>query len=238
MAQVAKVSAIPFREGIEFAVKKRELAVGGQLISLQALYGDVDDIYLPLYGDHQAGNAALALASVEAFAGVKLDDELVKDAFSKVTSPGRCEIVYRDPTVIIDAAHNPHGAKAIAKTINAEFDFEMVVGVVAVLAEKDAAGVLAELATCVDYLIVSQSQSVRAMKSAELAKIADVVRCNDQPGNQGLLIIDRSFERLWFCHWFRRYEWLDMKDVVSRVHQLKQRFDLRLAQLYFLATSY
>ena len=172
MAQVAKVSAIPFREGIEFAVKKRELAVGGQLISLQALYGDVDDIYLPLYGDHQAGNAALALASVEAFAGVKLDDELVKDAFSKVTSPGRCEIVYRDPTVIIDAAHNPHGAKAIARTINSEFDFEMVVGVVAVLAEKDAAGVLAELATCVDYLIVSQSQSARAMKSTHLAKIA------------------------------------------------------------------
>ena len=172
MAQVAKVSAIPFREGIEFSVKKRSLAVGGQLISLQALYGDVDDIYLPLYGDHQAGNAALALASVEAFAGVKLDDELVKDAFSKVASPGRCEIVYRDPTVIIDAAHNPHGASAIAKTINAEFDFEMVVGVVAVLADKDVAGILAELATCLDYIVISQNKSARAMKSTELAKIA------------------------------------------------------------------
>jgi len=114
----------------------------------------------------------VALASVEAFAGVKLDDELVKDAFSKVASPGRCEIVYRDPTVIIDAAHNPHGAGAIAKTINAEFDFEMVVGVVAVLADKDVAGILAELATCLDYIVVSQNKSARAMKSTELAKIA------------------------------------------------------------------
>jgi dihydrofolate synthase/folylpolyglutamate synthase len=137
MAKVAKVSAIPFREGIEFSVKKRSLAVGGQLISLNGIYGEVDDIYLPLYGDHQANNAAVALAAVEAFAGVKIDEELVKDAFSKVKSPGRCEIVYKDPTVIIDAAHNPHGAAAIAKTISSEFDFEMVIAVVAVLADKD-----------------------------------------------------------------------------------------------------
>jgi len=98
MEKVAKVSAIPFREGIEFAVKKRALAVGGQLISLQGLNGDIDDIYLPLYGDHQANNAAVALAAVEAFTSVALDQDLVRDAFSKVASPGRCEIVYKDPT--------------------------------------------------------------------------------------------------------------------------------------------
>ena len=172
MAQVAKVSAIPFREGVEFSVKKRSLAVGGQLISLQGIYGEVDDIYLPLYGDHQANNASVALAAVEAFAGVKIDEELVKDAFSKIKSPGRCEIVYKDPTVIIDAAHNPHGAAAIAKTINSEFDFEMVIGVVAVLADKDVAGILAELSTCVDYLIATQNSSSRAMAADELAKIA------------------------------------------------------------------
>ena len=172
MAQVAKVSAIPFREGIEFAVKKRSLAVGGQSISLQGLHGDIEDIFLPLYGDHQANNAAVALAAVEAFTGVKIDEELVKDAFGKIKSPGRCEIVYKDPTVIIDAAHNPHGAAAIAKTINSEFDFEMVIGVVAVLADKDVAGILAELSTCVDYLITTQNTSSRAMAADELAKIA------------------------------------------------------------------
>jgi len=172
MAKVAKVSAIPFREGVEFSVKKRSLAVGGQLISLQGIYGDVDDIYLPLYGDHQANNASVALAAVEAFAGVKIDQELVKDAFSKVKSPGRCEIVYKDPPVIIDAAHNPHGAAAIAKTISGEFDFEMVIAVVAVLADKDVAGILQELSKSVDYFIATQTGSNRAMASDELAKIA------------------------------------------------------------------
>ena len=172
MANVARVSAIPFREGVEFSVKKRSLAVGGQLISLAGIYGDIDDIYLPLYGDHQSNNASLALASVEAFAGVKLDEELVRQAFSKVKSPGRCEIIYLDPIVIIDAAHNPHGAGAIAKTISTEFDFHLVVAVVAVLADKDVDGILQQLSTAVDYIITTQSNSPRALDSDELAKIA------------------------------------------------------------------
>ena len=172
MANVAKVSAIPFREGVEFSVKKRSLAVGGQLISLAGIYGDIDEIYLPLYGDHQSNNAGLALASVEAFAGVKLDEDLVRQAFSKVKSPGRCEIIYQDPTVIIDAAHNPHGAGAIAKTISTEFDFHLVVAVVAVLADKDVDGILQQLSSAVDYIITTQSNSPRALDSGELAKIA------------------------------------------------------------------
>ena len=153
LAQVAKVSAQPFRQGVEFSLKNRALAVGGQLLSIQGVHGDYDEIFLPLYGDHQGNNAAIALAAVEVFAGVKLDTELVQDAFSKVSSPGRCEIVYKDPTVIIDAAHNPHGVSAIANTLNTEFDFELVVGVVAVLADKDVAGILKNLATTLDYLV-------------------------------------------------------------------------------------
>ena len=173
MAKVAKVSAIAFREGIEFSVANRAIAVGGQLISINGLSGLIVDIFLPLYGAHQANNAAVALAAVEAFAGVALDPELIRTAFSKVTSPGRCEVIHRDPTVIIDAAHNPHGATAIATTINNEFDFEAVIGVVAVLADKDASGILAELSRVVDYLIISQSSSVRALPANELAKLAE-----------------------------------------------------------------
>ena len=172
MAQVAKVAAIPFREGVEFSVANRAIAVGGQLISINGLYGLIEDIFLPLYGAHQANNAAVALAAVEAFAGVQLDSELVRSAFSKVRSPGRCEVIHRDPTVIIDAAHNPHGAKAISNTINSEFDFETVIGVVAVLGDKDAAGILAELSQVVDYLVVSQSSSARALPANDLAQIA------------------------------------------------------------------
>ena len=172
LAQVAKVSAQPFRQGVEFSLKNRALAVGGQLLSIQGVHGDYDEIFLPLYGDHQGNNAAVALAAVEVFAGVKLDTELVQDAFSKVSSPGRCEIVYKDPTVIIDAAHNPHGVSAIANTLNTEFDFELVVGVVAVLADKDVAGILKNLSTTLDYLVITENGSARAMNKDELAKIA------------------------------------------------------------------
>ncbi len=172
LAQVAKVSAQPFRQGVEFSLKNRALAVGGQLLSIQGVHGDYDEIFLPLYGDHQGNNAAVALAAVEVFAGVKLDTELVQDAFSKVSSPGRCEIVYKDPTVIIDAAHNPHGVSAIANTLNTEFDFELVVGVVAVLADKDVAGILKNLSTTLDYLVITENGSTRAMNKDELAKIA------------------------------------------------------------------
>lgn len=172
LAQVAKVSAQPFRQGVEFSLKNRALAVGGQLLSIQGVHGDYDEIFLPLYGNHQGNNAAVALAAVEVFAGVKLDTELVQDAFSKVSSPGRCEIVYKDPTVIIDAAHNPHGASAIANTLNTEFDFELVVGVVAVLADKDVAGILKNLSATLDYLVITENGSTRAMNKDQLAKIA------------------------------------------------------------------
>ena len=172
MAKVAQVSAIPFRQGVEFSLANRAIAVGGQLISINGLHGLIDDIFLPLHGAHQANNAAIALAAAEAFTGVKLDFDLVRSAFSKVSSPGRCEVVHRDPTIIIDAAHNPHGAKALVATISAEFDFETLIGVVAVLGDKDATGILVELSQVVDYLIVSESSSPRALRANELAKVA------------------------------------------------------------------
>lgn len=172
LAKAAKVSANVFREGVEFSVKNRSLAVGGQLISLHGMYADIDEIYLPLYGVHQANNAAVALAAVEAFTQVKLDEDLVRSAFSKVKSPGRCEIVYTDPLVIIDAAHNPHGVAAIAQTINSEFDLELVIAVVAVLADKDVDGILAGLVNSVDYLVTTQSNSPRALSADQLSKVA------------------------------------------------------------------
>jgi dihydrofolate synthase / folylpolyglutamate synthase len=172
MTKVAQVSAIPFRQGVEFSLASRAIAVGGQLIAINGVHGLIDEIFLPLYGAHQANNAAIALAAAEAFAGVKLDSDLVRNAFAKVDSPGRCEVVRRDPTVIIDAAHNPHGAKALVATIASEFDFETLIGVVAVLGDKDASGILAELSQVVDYLVISESSSPRALPANDLAKIA------------------------------------------------------------------
>jgi len=173
MHKCAEVDATPLREGVEYAVKKRDLAVGGQLVSISGIYGDYDDLFLPLHGAHQAANAATALAAVEAFAGEsKLDESVVREAFSSVTSPGRCEVIMRNPTVIVDAAHNPHGAVSLKKTIRDEFDFESIIGVVAPMGDKDVDGILEELEDVMSQVIVSRNSSHRAAPIEELSSRA------------------------------------------------------------------
>ena len=167
-AKILEKSAIPYREGIEFSVSHRDIAVGGQMISVSGIFGEYTEIFIPLHGAHQGSNAAVAIAAVEAFAGVKLDEEIVRVAFAKVTSPGRFEVLYRDPTVIVDAAHNPHGAHALASTISTEFDFETVFGVLSILGEKDVHGVLMELEPVIDRLVVTQNSSDRALPVDDL----------------------------------------------------------------------
>ncbi len=170
--RVIERAAISYREGVEFSVVKRDLAVGGQLLTISGVFGLYEDIFLPLYGAHQSINASVALAAVEAFAGVKLNEEIVRSAFANVDSPGRLEILYRDPTVIIDAAHNPHGAHALAQTLESEFDFESIFGVVAILGDKDVVGVLAELEPVIDRLVLTQSSSDRALPVDALFELA------------------------------------------------------------------
>ena len=172
LAKVAEKSAIPYREGVEFGVARRELALGGQQLALRGIYGEIDEIYLPLHGEHQAGNAAVALATVEAFVGQALDPELVRQAFAAVTSPGRMEIIHRDPTVIIDAAHNPHGVATLVRTLNEEFDFQITIGVFAAMADKDIEGSLRLLEPIFSKIIVTKSSSPRGMSSSDLSDIA------------------------------------------------------------------
>ena len=180
LEKVVEKSAIPYREGLEFALIKRDIAVGGQLISVRGLHSEYTDIYLPLHGAHQAANAAVAIATVEAFVGVALDEELVRTAFANISSPGRLEILHRDPTVIIDAAHNPHGATALADTIRNEFDFESIFCVLGILGEKDVRGVLKALEPVIDRLIVTKSDSPRALPVAELFAEAVQIFGNDR----------------------------------------------------------
>ena len=166
----AEVEAIPIREGVEYQVSNRSLAVGGQLISIKGVYGDYEELFLPLHGEHQASNAATALAAVEVFAGErKLDEELVRTAFAKASSPGRCEIVHRSPTVIIDAAHNPHGAKSLRKTIESEFDFDSIIGIVAPMGDKDTDGILEEFEAIMTTVIITKNSSHRAAPIDELS---------------------------------------------------------------------
>ncbi len=173
LRRAAEVGIDLAREGVEYSLASRAVAVGGQLISISGLNENFDDIFLPLHGKHQAANAATALVAVEAFFGdTALDHEAVRAGFAAVTSPGRCEVVHRDPTILLDAAHNPHGAKALAETITNEFTFDEVIGVIASFADKDVRGIMKELEAIFNEVIVTTSSSPRAMKLSEIEKIA------------------------------------------------------------------
>ena len=181
LRRAAEVGADVAREGLEYSIDSRAIAVGGQLISITGLRGHYDDLFLPLHGKHQASNAAAALIAVEAFFGEQdLDIDAVRRAFASLTSPGRCEIIHRDPTIILDAAHNPHGAQAIAETLASEFTFDEVTGIVAMMADKDALGILQALEPVMNQIIVTENSAERSMDVSELTKLANQVFGSDR----------------------------------------------------------
>jgi dihydrofolate synthase/folylpolyglutamate synthase len=176
LERCAEVGATIAREGAEFAVLDRELAVGGQVLTVQGLGGVYDDVYLPLHGAHQAQNAAVALAAVEAFLGAgnarQLHPETVRAGFAEATSPGRLERVRTAPTILLDAAHNPHGMAATVTALEDEFAFRRLIVVLAVLADKDATGMLEILEPVVDAVVVTRNTSPRVMPPERLAELA------------------------------------------------------------------
>ncbi|HSV65753.1 MAG TPA: folylpolyglutamate synthase/dihydrofolate synthase family protein, partial [Mycobacteriales bacterium] len=171
------VGATVAREGLELGVLDRQVAVGGQQVRLQGLAGEYGEIFLPLYGAHQAQNAACALAAAEAFFGKgagtgPLSAELVREGFAGVRSPGRLEAVRSAPTVLVDAAHNPAGMAATVAAVTESFGFRRLVGVVGILAEKDATGILAVLEPVLDEIVVTESASPRRLPADDLAALA------------------------------------------------------------------
>jgi dihydrofolate synthase/folylpolyglutamate synthase len=173
LARCAEVGAIAQREGLDFGVLGRQLAVGGQLVRLNGAEGPVEDVFLPLYGAHQAANAAQALAAVEAFLGLKaVNPDVVREGFAQVVFPGRLEVVRRGPTVVLDAAHNPAGARATAEAIGEAFGFSRLIGVVGASSDKDVRGLLEAFEPIFTEVVVTQNSSHRAMDADELAAIA------------------------------------------------------------------
>jgi len=189
LRRVAEVGATVAREGIEFGVTSRQLAVGGQLLSVRGLLGYYEDLFLPLFGAYQAGNAACALAAVEAFAGASatgeqdaspaepaaLDDALVRGAFRIMSSPGRLEIVRRSPVTIVDAAHNPAGMAATVAALDEAFAATDLIAILAVSEDKDVPAILDELEPVVSELVVTANSSPRSADPAKLAELASAV---------------------------------------------------------------
>lgn len=161
-------------EGEAFALESTTIAVGGQVISVRGLAGRYPELFLPLFGDHQAINATVAIAAVESFLGgatQPLDHDVLAEGLATATSPGRLQILGIEPTVLIDAAHNPHGALALAEAIRSYFTFTELAIVLGVLEDKDARGIIDALAPLADRFHVTRSHSDRAIHVDELASL-------------------------------------------------------------------
>ncbi|MGB3910721.1 MAG: folylpolyglutamate synthase/dihydrofolate synthase family protein [Pseudolysinimonas sp.] len=162
-------------EMVDFALESTTVAVGGQVITVRGRASRYEELFLPLYGDYQGQNAAVAIAAVESFLGggaVPLSDDVLAEGLAEATSPGRLQLIGIEPTVLVDAAHNPHGARALAGAMTEYFDFTEIAVVIAVLGDKDAHGVFAELAPIASRFHVTRSQSDRATPVDELAAVA------------------------------------------------------------------
>ncbi|HET7328239.1 MAG TPA: folylpolyglutamate synthase/dihydrofolate synthase family protein, partial [Nocardioidaceae bacterium] len=171
LRRAVEVEATVAREGVEFGIAERSVGVGGQMVSLKGLSGQYDEIFLPLHGVHQAHNAACAVAAVEALGGggEALDPEIVTEAFGQADSPARLEVVRRSPTVLVDSAHNPHGARATAEAVQEAFALSPLVGVLGVMGDKDVEGVLDAFEPVLSSVVCTQNSTDRAMPAESLA---------------------------------------------------------------------
>lgn len=163
-------------EGDEFALESASLAVGGQLVTIRGLAGAYDEEYLPLYGRHQGANAALAIAAVESLIGAgeqRIAGDVRTEGFAEATSPGRLQLIGTEPTVLVDAAHNPHGAAALVEALREAFDFDEWGVVLGVMADKDITGIIAQLAPIATHLFATEAETERAASADEIADAAE-----------------------------------------------------------------
>lgn len=177
-----------------FDVVDTRVAVGGQLVTVRGRAATYEDVFLPLYGDHQAQNAAVAVAAVETFLGrgsQPLNADLVEEGFATATSPGRLQLIGVEPTVLVDAAHNPAGAATLADAMRRYFDFDELTFVLGSLGDKDARGVVRELVPVATQFFVTEPASDRALPAEELG---DIVR--DEAGDEATIVYSDALDAL------------------------------------------
>ena len=170
-----QVGAHRYAAGLDFGVAERDIALGGQVLAVRGIAGVYPEVFVPLFGAHQGQNAAVAIAAVEAFFGAgerPLSAEVVRAGLATVSSPGRLEVVRRSPTILVDAAHNPHGMAALRAAIGDAFTFSRLVGLVAMFADKDVAAMLEEIEPELDHLVVTRNSSPRSMDPVRRGEIA------------------------------------------------------------------
>ena len=176
-------------EGPDFGLLARQLAVGGQLLRLETTGGPVADVFLPLYGEHMARNAALAVAAVEAFLGSQpLNPEIIVEGLGAVEAPARLQLARTSPPIVVDTAHNPQAARVTIDALTESFDFAPVIGVVAMMSDKDATGVLEIFAERMDQVVITRvSSTPRARSVDDLAAVAETVWRTEQVHRAGTI---------------------------------------------------
>ncbi|MEA5154224.1 folylpolyglutamate synthase/dihydrofolate synthase family protein [Raineyella sp.] len=174
LRRATETGSLVCAEGVDFGLIDRTPALGGQVIAVNAGSGPVRDLHLPLYGEHMAHNAALAISAVETFLGMKaLTPEVIQDGFDQVVAPGRMEVVRTSPTIVLDSAHNPHGAAAVARTVQEAFTFSPLIGVFAAMRDKDVRQVLETLEPVMHQIVVTTvASTTRALTPEELGELA------------------------------------------------------------------
>ncbi|MDC4233172.1 bifunctional folylpolyglutamate synthase/dihydrofolate synthase [Actinomyces sp. B33] len=197
LERARRCDAIVRLEGRDYEVLDRQIGVGGQLVSIRTPAAVYEDVFIPLFGEHQARNAAAALVAVEAFMGGRaLDPRIVEQAMMTATSPGRLHVVRTSPTILVDAAHNPAGARTLRGALDESFGFAHAVGVYSAMGDKDAEGVLAEVEPFLDHLVVTQMPGERAADVDDLRAVAEDVFGPDRVDvREGLAdAVDRAAE--------------------------------------------
>lgn len=179
---------------VDFDVAATRVAVGGQLVTVRGRAATYEDVFLPLYGDHQAQNAAIAVAAVETFLGrgtQPLKTDLVEEGFATATSPGRLQLIGIEPSILVDAAHNPAGAHALTEALRSYFDFDEITFVVGILGDKDARGVIRALAPVATQFFITRPDSERARDAEELG---DLVR--EEVGDEATIVYSDPIDAL------------------------------------------
>jgi dihydrofolate synthase/folylpolyglutamate synthase len=162
----------------DWEVEERLQALGGQVLTVRGVHGTYDDLFLPMYGEHAARNAAAALVAFESLVGEALNVESIREGLAEVRWPGRMEVVSRQPLLMLDGAHNPAGAEALAVALREFFRWDRAHLVISVSDGKNLGGIVAELAPLTDAAYVARNASVRA---GEIAPVADRLGAFDIP---------------------------------------------------------
>jgi dihydrofolate synthase/folylpolyglutamate synthase len=168
-ARCKEVEAPLLLEGREFEMEARSRGVGGQVITVRGVHGRYEELFLPLFGEQLARNAGVAVVACESLLDRALDDRSVRSALGSATSPGRMEVVGRRPVVMLDGAHNPDAAEALATALQDAFTWERLHLVIAMFADKDVEKVAALLSPLADRAYPCVNSNPRAAPVERLA---------------------------------------------------------------------